>query len=720
MHKSVFALMGLALGALAADTRYWSQEAQADFEKGNLKKVALRSDGRLTLSPAVKEIADLSIPYLWSAVVGSNGRIYTAGGPSGDKSAIYEVTRAGQSRKLAEITGMNVFAMAIDKGGRLFAASSPDGKVYRVSASGAVDMFYDPKAKYIWSMAFTPNGDLLVATGDQGQLHRVTPSGTGRVWMKLDEDHIRSLVVDSKGTIYVGTEPGGLIVRADDAGNGFVVFQSSKREVTSLVAGKDGAIYAAILGQKTTGTQIMIPMMQPNVAPVPQAQAQQGAPQQRVNISGPIVPTAVPGGSELIRIDSDGSPTRIWSNATDLVYSLALDANDKPILGTGNKGNLYRVDTPSQSTLLRSFSSTQVTAILKDGARMVAVTGNVGKVFEIAERVEPEGSIESEVFDGGNFAQWGRLHAKDESSSGAIRYETRSGNLDRPTQMWSPWVGLKDGRVASPSARFLQWRAVFSGGQQDGPSLSQVDVAYLPKNVAPRVDVVEATPANYRFPPPAPIIVPMATTLSLPAIGKTQAPVAPTVNDGSNSPALTYARGMIGARWIAVDDNNDTLEFSISIKGESEQSWKLLKDKVRERYYSFDATAFSDGKYRLRVSASDAVSNPLNQSLSATGTSAPFLIDNTPPVIKELALTPAGTQAQLRFRATDALTVVQKAEISINGGAWTPINSTVRLTDSKDLEFAVSLDRPAPGEMTVAVRVTDEFDNQSVGKITIR
>lgn len=723
MYKSAFALLGLALSAMAVDTRYWSQDAQSEFEKGNLKKVALRSDGRLTLSPVVKELADLSIPYLWSAVVAGNGTVYTAGGPSSDKSAIYEVTRSGQSRKLAEIAGMNIFALALDRGGRLYAATSPDGKIYRVSAAGNIEPFYDPKSKYIWSMAFLPNGDMLAATGDQGQLHRISPTGAGRVWMKLDEDHIRSLAVDAKGTVFVGTEPGGLIVRADDAGNGFVVYQSSKREVTSLVTGQDGSIYASILGMKTTGASMMIPSLPMNVAPPPPAQGQgpQGG-QPRVNVApGPVQPTAVPGGSEVVRVDADGAPTRVWSNANDLVYAMAMDANGKLILGTGNKGNVYRVDTPSRATLLRSFSSTQVTAILRDGARLLAVTGNVGKLFEISGALEPEGSFESEVFDVGTFAQWGRMHAKDELNGGTIRYETRSGNLDRPTQMWSPWAGLKDGRIASPPARFLQWRAVFAGGQQDGPALSQMDIAYLPKNLAPRVDIVESTPANYRFPAPSVTIVPIAVTLTLPPIGRAQpSAAAVVVNDGSSSPSLTYARGMIGARWIAIDDNNDTLEFTLEIKGEAEQSWKLLKDKLKDRYYSYDGTAFGDGKYQVRVMATDALSNPLNQGLSAGNISAPFLIDNTAPVIRELALNPSGARASLRFKATDALSAIQKAEISINGGTWTVIDPTVQLTDSKDLEFIVLLERPVPGEMTVAVRVTDEFDNQSVDKTSIR
>jgi len=183
---------------------------------------------------------------------------------------------------------------------------------------------------------------------------------------------------------------------------------------------------------------------------------------------------------------------------------------------------------------------------------------------------------------------------------------------------------------------------------------------------------------------------------------------------------LTYAKGMIGARWLAVDDNNDALEFSLEIKGENEQGWKPLKDKIKDRYYSFDATAFGDGKYQVRVTASDSIANPLNQGLSAQGVSAPFLIDNTAPRILDLGASPAGGRVNLRFKASDSASVVNKTEISLNGGDWRLIDPTVRLADSKDLEFQLLVDRPGAGELTIAVRVTDEFDNQSVEKVTIR
>jgi hypothetical protein len=178
---------------------------------------------------------------------------------------------------------------------------------------------------------------------------------------------------------------------------------------------------------------------------------------------------------------------------------------------------------------------------------------------------------------------------------------------------------------------------------------------------------------------------------------------------------------MIGVRWSAADDNGDTLEYTVEIKGENEQSWKLLKDKVKERYLSYDATAFADGRYQIRVTASDQPDNPAAQGLSASLIGPYFLIDNTPPAIRELSGAFSGAKFTLKFKAADSLSVVTKSEISVNGGAWTLVEPSARLADAKELNFSLSLDKPAGAtEITVAVRVTDEFDNQSVEKTVIR
>jgi hypothetical protein len=241
------------------------------------------------------------------------------------------------------------------------------------------------------------------------------------------------------------------------------------------------------------------------------------------------------------------------------------------------------------------------------------------------------------------------------------------------------------------------------------------------KNVAPVIEAIETTPANYKVPAPVAATPPNPATLTLPALGRstpTPAPTRATADTGS-SPALTFAKGFIGARWLANDDNADTLLFKIEIRGENETTWKPLRENLRERFYSWDSSAYPDGKYRVRVTASDAPSNTPEQTLTTSRESDRFLIDNTAPEITTLAATAQGAKVDVRFHAKDALNVLAKAEYSVNGGEWKVVEPTTRLTDSEEHDYRFEADRGA-GEATIAVRVSDAYENEAVAKTVVK
>jgi hypothetical protein len=355
-------------------------------------------------------------------------------------------------------------------------------------------------------------------------------------------------------------------------------------------------------------------------------------------------------------------------------------------------------------------------------------------VYAIGPELEKEGSLESDPFDAAIFSLWGRLSFEANLNGGQVALQTRSGNLDQPQRNWSPWSPAitvpEGGRVVSPASRFVQWKATLKGdGAGHSPELESVDLAYLPKNLAPGVEEIEIAPANYKFPPPS---VPGSSTpasLSLPPLGRSASP-SPLFSIDSNTnttstPAMQYAKGQRGARWLASDPNGDSMVYTVEIRGVKETRWKPLKDKVNEKYFSFDTTAFPDGEYRLRITASDAPSNPPAEALSGSLVSDPFTIDNTPPRITGLiaALIPSGSgpsgKLRVRWHAADALNNVTKAEYSLDGGDWTLAAPVTKLSDSLELDYDLTLDA-APGEHTLAVRVQDDFDNQSSEKVVVR
>jgi hypothetical protein len=249
-----------------------------------------------------------------------------------------------------------------------------------------------------------------------------------------------------------------------------------------------------------------------------------------------------------------------------------------------------------------------------------------------------------------------------------------------------------------------------------------VDVAYLPKNVEPHVDQIEITPPNYKFPPStattaAPNQPPQ--TLSLPAMGRTASPSPSfSLEALSTSPTMQFSRGFIGARWLAGDPNGDSMLYKVEIRGLNEKEWKPLKDKVADKYISWDSTGYPDGEYKLRVTASDSPSNPPGEALTAKLESDPFVIDNTPPRITGLTATYNGGKLQVRWHAADALNNVTGAQYSLDGGDWTVAAPVSKLSDSQELDYELTLDAAA-GEHTIAVRVQDDYDNQATDKTVV-
>jgi hypothetical protein len=421
------------------------------------------------------------------------------------------------------------------------------------------------------------------------------------------------------------------------------------------------------------------------------------------------------------RIDPDGTPRRVWTHAQDVVYAIAFDAAGRALLGAGNKGSVYRIESPAMYTTLMALPATQITAFQTGGdGRLYAATGNTGKVYEIGSGLEREGSIESDIFDSGMYSLWGRLTFEVNLNGGQLAMATRSGNLDRPQKNWSPWAavpaGGKGGRVASPAARFVQWKATLTGGS---PELDSVDVAYLPKNLEPRIDEIETTPPNYRFPPSSAPMIAFQPALSLPPIGKRAGGGGGLTGSMDSTPAMQFAKGFIGTRWAASDPNGDPLVFTVEIRGSGETEWKLLKDKVTERYFSWDSTAWPDGEYRVRVTASDAPGNPPAEALTARMEGSPFWIDNTPPKVTAPVAARTGGKLQVKWHAADALNNIAKAEYSLDGGEWKVAAPVTRLSDAQELDYELTLDAGA-GEHTIAVRVEDEYGNQAVEKTVVR
>ncbi len=739
----LFLLFSLSF-AFAEGTRTWEQSKFDELTKGTAKGVAVRSAGGLELAPVFKAIATTPSTYIWSIAANQGGSLYVA---TGAPARIYRIAPDGETVPIFEPQELQVQALVVAKSGIIYAATNPDGKVYRIerragantpkdpqgkisTSEFSASVYFEPGTKYIWDLALDDAGNLYVATGDRGEIFRVSPKGDHSSFFKSDEAHIRVLEIDAKGNLIAGSDGSGLIYRISPSGEGFVLYSAPKKEITALAIDKAGNIYAAGAGEKRTGASpasFSVPVPVPT--PAPTVGQQPGMVISNVAPIAPAVTGNIPfpgagatGGSEIYRISPDGSPSRFWSSHDDLVYALAFDQSGRLLAGTGNRGHIFAIVGEDEYTDLVKASAGQVTAFASaSNGGLYTSTSNLGKLLLLGGTPETEGNYESDVFDAHIFSRWGRAEFR---GAGNVELLARSGNVDNPDRNWSPWKKIdlqKEREVNAPPARFIQWKAVLRAGTP-APRLDSVTLNYLPKNVAPDFDDVSVQ------------------------IGTRYQPLPKSVGDGSGGtggnpqphydqpPPSVHDRDSIGVKWTVHDENDDQMVYSVWYRGDGQSRWLLLKDKLSDKFYSFDASLLPDGGYNIKVVASDAPSHSPEQALTAEKESPRFEVDTTPPQIENLNASLEGGQIHANFRAVDSFSPIKRAEYSVDAGEWQFVEPTGQLSDSKTESYDFRVTAPAVAssataplkntggqlEHVVVVRVYDRFDNMSSAKTVIR
>lgn len=250
--KFWLALLVLIVPAMTVEAVTTQQKVQAtpaDFGQGELEQVAVTQEGRLTLAPALTRLAEIPAPILWRMGADSKGNVYLA---SGNEGKIYLV-RAGSNKVevLADFPETQVLALAVRPDGMVYAATAPDGKIFRLSDGTPPAVFVAPGARYVWDLLLDGKGGLLAATGSPGRVLRIAESGAIETLLKSDEEHLLSLSTDGKQQLYVGSAEEGLVYRLDLSRKDpapFVLFDAPGNEVKQVLALPDGSVFALTLG----------------------------------------------------------------------------------------------------------------------------------------------------------------------------------------------------------------------------------------------------------------------------------------------------------------------------------------------------------------------------------------------------------------------------------------------------------------------------------------
>lgn len=746
---SILAVTGATLAvsgasyANAQGTHLWTQSRFEEFEKGTPEGVAIGSDGNLQEGPALKETLTTPSTFVWSIAADKNGTAYLG---TGSPASVLRVGKDGRPFTLFETKDLNVQVVRLGPDGALYVATLPSGKVYKLDAGAstkideqkatvvfdaskldgakagdsepksddaAADEKADTKSRYIWDMTFDPTGRLYIATGGPAAVFRVDPAKPAakpEEFFKSDEQHIRSLAWDAKGNLIAGSDGSGLVYRINSEGKGYVLFDAPRREITSVAVGRDGTIYAASVGDKSHNPLPPLPVQ--GIGSITITIVQPGS-VQAANASA-----SVPEGTDIYALSDGQAPRKLWSSKDDIVYALAAQPEGLLAL-SGNRGHIFRIEPNGDYADVAHLEAQQGLSLAHGlGSELLIGTGNTGKVFTLGAAEKHE--YASDVLDAGAMAHFGRIEIEPGSSGYALW--TRSGNVEQPVRGWSDWEPLKDGVVASPAGRFLQWKVVLD---HDG-HVGSVGVNYLPVNAAPVVDDLVVVPGA-RLNTQNQAANQQTVSIALPSASQG---ATVTFDAGANGPLQAMKdRTAITVRWAAHDDNGDDLSYTLYLRGDGEHVWRLLKEDLTDKAYSFDATLIPDGGYQVRIVASDAPSRTPGDALTGEKVSDRFEVDTTPPVVRALAAAEepgqcaqgkCPTPVHVTFEAEDAFSPIAHAEYSFDAGPWKFIAPVGELSDSKHehYEFRVpaSVFEGKAGEHLLTVRVYDRYENVGVAK----
>ncbi len=432
------ALGALSLAASAATSTVWEVNGFTDFLKGRLVNLSLTSDGILAPGPSVRWSTPLDQPALWSIVPAPGGDIFAATGHSGK---VYRLSSDGKPSLAWSAPQSEVFALASDAKGILYAGTSPSGSVFRIDGSNVKELWRAP-AKYIWAIQIGPSGELYVATGEPGRIYRLASGATtAELYYETGQANVTALTLAPNGHLLAGSDPNGLLYEITAPGKARVLYDSSLPEIRSIVVDVNGYIYAAAMGgaistrtgttPATTTSTTPAVASSPTVITVSEAKEnEQGgvkiptdtsksnatAQSSAATTSASVSEVTGVEKSAIYRVSPSGSVETIRTSKEENVYDLMLDGEDL-IFSTDANGRIFRWHD-HQTTLLSEPGNGETTRLLKMNGTLYAAMSDPARLFAFA----PAGHGDSILSIGG--ARFGQCRALGSSTVAWRRHET--------------------------------------------------------------------------------------------------------------------------------------------------------------------------------------------------------------------------------------------------------------------------------------------------------
>ncbi|HEY2091039.1 MAG TPA: hypothetical protein VGJ81_04060 [Thermoanaerobaculia bacterium] len=707
----------IATSAFAVAPQFWRVRNVEDFLAGDIDGFAVTSRGDLRAGPTMRKLASFTDPFVLSQANGSNGDRFFG---TGNDGKVYRL-RGTDLKLIYTAAEPEIYALAFHDGA-VYAASSPNGKVYRIDPNdGKATIFFDPKQAYVWALDFAPSGDLLVATGVEGKLFRVSPKGEGKVLFTAPETHVRCIALEKNGTILAGGSGKGRIYEVRPDGSSHALFDSPLSEISTIYVDANGVGWAA-------GASSALPATAPATtakAKTASSSTSSSSEQKKDESSASTTPTAEVtvsfdtsstesqgGNGEIYKINPDGFVETVRKFEHELVYAINGGSNGSILLSSGPQGRIYSMKD-GEVALIATVPEKQIVSISNEGGATLVTTTNSGAVYRMDPQPSQKAEFRSAPKDLERFSRFGHYRIDGESiGDNHVAISFRSGNTRTPDSTWSSWSmpsGSVEGNIDTPPGRYIQWKMSMPKPSMD-MAVHGVTAGYMNRNVAPVIDSIAVAD-------PAVVYITSAYPAS-PQVVEATNPDENGIFTSLDSPReknepgkKVYRKGFRTITWRAHDDNGDSIRYALSFRSHGTDKWLRLRDDLDENQFNFDTSQMPDGTYELRLTASDARDNPDN-ALSDSKEGVEFQVDNTPP---QIAFTTAGSDVVVHV--TDKMSPIGRVEYSVDAQKWIRIQPEDGISDSPDETY--KLPRSSVAGKFVIVRAVDGFYNVATEAMTL-
>lgn len=652
--------------SFAVGTRRFVLEQGADFKGGDLSAVAVDSSGKVRAGLDLSHVNITEASVIWSVLPREDKSLLLG---TGQEGKVLEFRGERVTREY-DTGGLVVTSMVEAWGGNVYVASLPDGKLWKLDKGSLVSFAKLTGIEHVFQLAFDKKSQVLyAATGPEGKLLRIERDGRFDVLFDAQEPHLVSLALTPDGSVVVGTSDKAKLYRVDGPGKVTTLYDFGRTEVRSIVVSPSREIFAIANDIKTSSSA---------TAAKTSGSGDSGS-------SGPSSSgSKAKGRGQLLKISADGVAEMLLEDDTEHFTSLALGKDGQPYVGTGVEGRLYTVNGQRQSVLVADVDARQITAIALSSPVPVLVSSDIAAVHLVQVPGGKQSMWTSKVFDAGLRATFGKI---DWEATGAVELMARSGNTKEPDDTWSSWSEAiaTPSRTHVPSGRYLQLRARFA--RDPNALLSRIEVPFVTDNqraVVTRIDVGSS--------------------------GADRASGDGMISSGG--PVTGRANPELNVDWSTDNPDKDALRYRVYYRQVGMDTWfdMLSADEVLTKSsFKWDTANLPEGRYRVKVVASDELSNPPDRVTRHELESGLVTVDNTPPALVGLQL----VAKRLRGRAVDGVGPIARIEVSVAGtNEWIPLHPTDAIFDDSAEGFDVSVAEWLPaGKHLISVRAFDSANN---------